>query len=95
MTKSPHVRHQLSGITRQRRRRDYIQSRVAGNSGKVSQRKCHLNAAWGTSLVVQWLRFQDPNAGELSSIPGQGTRSDRPQQRQRIPSAATKTQAVK
>ena len=27
-----------------------------------------------TSLVVQWLRLQAPNAGGLGSIPGQGTR---------------------
>ena len=29
----------------------------------------------GTSLVVQWLRLQAPNAGGLGSIPGQATRS--------------------
>ena len=29
----------------------------------------------GTSLVVQWLRPHTPNAGDLGSIPGQGTRS--------------------
>ena len=29
----------------------------------------------GISLVVQWLRLHAPNAGGLSSIPGQGTRS--------------------
>ena len=29
----------------------------------------------GTSLVVQWLRLQAPNAGASGSIPGQGTRS--------------------
>ena len=29
----------------------------------------------GTSLMVQWLRLQAPNAGGLGSIPGQGTRS--------------------
>ena len=28
-----------------------------------------------TSLVVQWLRLQAPNTGTLSSIPGEGTRS--------------------
>ena len=28
----------------------------------------------GTSLVVQWLRLCAPNAGDLGSIPGQGTR---------------------
>ena len=30
---------------------------------------------FGTSLVVQWLRLQAPNAGGQGSIPGQGTRS--------------------
>ena len=29
----------------------------------------------GTSLLVQWLRLCAPNAGDLGSIPGQGTRS--------------------
>ena len=29
----------------------------------------------GTSLVVQWLTVHVPNAGDLGSIPGQGTRS--------------------
>ena len=29
----------------------------------------------GTSLVMQWLRLRPPNAGDPSSIPGQGTRS--------------------
>ena len=29
----------------------------------------------GTSLVVQWLSLRTPNAGDLGSIPGQGTRS--------------------
>ena len=27
----------------------------------------------GTSLVAQWLRLCAPNAGDLGSIPGQGT----------------------
>ena len=31
------------------------------------------------SLVVQWLRLCAPNSGDLGSIPGQGTRSHRPQ----------------
>ena len=36
----------------------------------------------GTSLVVQWLRLQAPNAGGLlGSIHGQGTRSHIPQLR--------------
>ena len=29
----------------------------------------------GTSLVAKWLRLHAPNAGGLSLIPGQGTRS--------------------
>ena len=33
----------------------------------------------GTSLVVQWLRLHDPNAGAPGSIPGQGPRSHMPQ----------------
>ena len=28
----------------------------------------------GTSLVVQWLRFHTFTAGDLGSIPGQGTK---------------------
>ena len=32
-------------------------------------------SACRTSLVVQWLRLCTPNAGNLSSIPGQGARS--------------------
>ena len=32
----------------------------------------------GTSLVVQWLRLQAPNAGGPGSIPGQETRSHMP-----------------
>ena len=33
-----------------------------------------LEAVQGTSLVVQWLRFQAPNAGGLGSVPGGGSR---------------------
>ena len=49
----------------------------------------------GTSLVVQWLRLRAPNAGDLGSIPGQGTRSHVPQLRVhmlqlKIPHAAAK-----
>ena len=33
----------------------------------------------GISLVVQWLRLQDSNAGCPGSTPGQGTRSRMPQ----------------
>ena len=39
----------------------------------------------GTSLVVQWLGYCASNAGDLSSIPGQGTRSH-------MPHATTQTQ---
>ena len=35
----------------------------------------------GMSLVVQWLRLQAPNTGNLGSIPGQGTRSHVPKLR--------------
>ena len=44
-----------------------------------------------SSLVVQWLRLHDLNAGGPSLIPGQGTRSHIPQQRVTIPCATTKT----
>ena len=40
-----------------------------------------LKVKQGTSLVVQWLRFCNPNAGVLGSIPGQGTSSYMPQLR--------------
>ena len=42
----------------------------------------------GTSLVVQWPRLHAPKAWGLSSIPGQGTRSHRPQLK--TPHATTK-----
>jgi len=35
----------------------------------------------GASLMVQWLKRHTPNTGGLSSIPGQGTKSRRPQPR--------------
>ena len=38
-------------------------------------------ALGGTSLVVQWLRLQAPNAGGPGSIPGQGSRPYMPQLR--------------
>ena len=43
-----------------------------------------------TSLVVQWLRLCAPNAVGLGLIPGQGTRSLRPQGRLKILCAVTK-----
>ena len=42
-----------------------------------------------TCLVVQWLRLLAPTAGDLGSIPGQGTRSPMPQLK--ISYATTKT----
>ena len=35
---------------------------------------CLNYATFGTSLVLQWLRLCSPNAGGLSSIPGQGSK---------------------
>ena len=54
----------------------------------------------GTSLVVQWLRLHIYNAGDLGSIPGQGTGSHMPQLRVhtpqlKIPRAAAKTEDPK
>ena len=48
--------------------------------------------AHGTHLVVQWQTLCTPNAEGPGSIPGQGTRSHLPQQRLKLPRAATKTQ---
>ena len=39
----------------------------------------------GTSLVLHWLRLHTPNAGDLGSIPGQGTRSHMLQLRFHMP----------
>ena len=44
-------------------------------SKRSSNEKLMIKAHSGTSLVVQWLRLCTPNAGGLSSIPGQGSRS--------------------
>ena len=51
-------------------------------------RKQNLKAITKTSLVVQWLRLQAPNAGSPRSILGQGTRSH---MLQLIPAAAAKS----
>ena len=45
----------------------------------------------GTSLMVQWLRLCVPNVGGPGLIPYQGPRSHMPQQRSKIPQAATET----
>ena len=50
------------------------------------------NSYIGNSLVVQWLRLHDHNAGGPGSIPSWGTRSHMPQQRSKILHATTKTQ---
>ena len=39
--------------------------------------------SFGISLVVHWLRLCTPTAGDLGSIPGQGTRSHMSQLRTR------------
>ena len=50
--------------------------------------------AWkGTSLLVQWLGFCTPNAGDLGLIPGKGTRSYMPQLK--IPHATPRSGAAK
>ena len=41
----------------------------------------HQNSFWGTFLVAQWIRLCVLNAGGLGLIPGQGTRSHKPQLR--------------
>ena len=56
-----------------------------------------LEMVGGTSLVVQWLRLQVPNAGSLGSVPDQGKRSHRQQIRAhmlqlKMLCATTKTQ---
>ena len=49
----------------------FCSHRFGRKAGKERERgKCP-----GTYLVVQQLRFHAPNAGDLGSIPGQGTRS--------------------
>ena len=55
----------------------------------------HQEDMTGTSLVVQWLRCNIPNAGHPGSISGQGTRSHMPQLRDympqlKVPHAVTK-----
>ena len=49
--------------------------------GRWKREKRKTNWGRGTSLVVQGLRLQVPNAGSLGSIPGQGTRACMPQLR--------------
>ena len=36
--------------------------------------KTYLDNSFGTSLAVQWLRLQAPNAGDTGLIPGWGTK---------------------
>ena len=43
------------------------------SSGVISWR-WGTTAEWGTSLVTQWMRFHTPDAGDLGSILGQGTK---------------------
>lgn len=43
------------------------------SSGVVSWR-WSTATEWGTSLVIQWIRFHTPDAGDMGSIPGQGTK---------------------
>ena len=47
-----------------------LQRNRGGATGSSQSKTC-----LGTSLVFQWLRLRDPNAGGLGLVPGQGTRS--------------------
>ena len=53
--------------------------RVGGWNGNVKKEK--KSTRGGTSLVFQWLKLHDPNAGGLGSIPDRGTRFCMPQLR--------------
>ena len=66
-------------------------TRVAPCSQKMNtrNRKGIKGVRTRTRLVVQWLRLLAPTAGDLGSIPGQGTRSPTPQLQ--ISHATTKT----
>ena len=55
------------------------------NIAAVRYTTSRICSIFGTSLVVQWLRLQAPNAGGLGSIAGQGSRSHMPQKRIRMP----------
>ena len=57
------------------RRSDWIEELVHG----VWKRKGSKRTISQTSLVVQWLALQAPNAGDPGLIPGRGTRSHKPQ----------------
>ena len=64
---------------------------------RVSRKEhCPPRTCQGASLVVQWLRLQAPGAGDLGSVPGQGTRTHMPQlsipkPQLKIPRTATET----
>ena len=45
------------------------------------QNEIYKNKQWGTSVVIQWLRFHIPNAGGLDLIRGWETRPHVPQLR--------------
>ena len=57
------------------RRSDWIEELVHG----VWKRKWSKRTISQTSLVVQWLALQAPNAGGPGLFPGRGTRSHKPQ----------------
>ena len=57
------------------RRSDWIEELAYG----VQKRKGSKRTISQTSLVVQWLALQAPNAGGPGLIPGGGTRSQKPQ----------------
>ena len=83
-----------------------LHSRLVISPGSVAlntkHHPCDYNAQWwGLPLLVQWLRLWAPSIGGLSLIPGQGTRSPKPQLRvcmpqlrSKIPHATAKTQWI-
>ena len=55
---------------------DLSEGKLRGDGEEVRGTKDFTKGGWTwTSLVVQWLRLQAPNVGDLDSIPGQGPRS--------------------
>ena len=70
-----------------RRSMKQVNSGRAGGSAWVILCQTARNKRLGTSLAVQWLRLCTPSARGPGSIPGQGTRSRRPQLT--VPDAAT------
>lgn len=55
-------------------------NKIHKNSGTFKEKKKKSHSSWkkkkrGVSLVVQWFRLRAPTAGNMGSIPDQGTKS--------------------